>query len=123
MIIWIASYPKSGNTWVRALLSTYLYSEDGDCNFKILSKIKQFPSSFYLDFFLKELNDIKKVSNYWLAAQERINLSNQNIDIFMFDGSRRLYAHILNESDPNVLFIDLNSWFFNLATIVVTCNE
>ena len=79
MIIWIASYPKSGNTWVRALLSTYLYSEDGDCNFKILSKIKQFPSSFYLDFFLKELNDIKKVSNYWLAAQERINLSNQNI--------------------------------------------
>ena len=79
MIIWIASYPKSGNTWVRALLSTYLYSEHGNCNFKILNKIKQFPSSFYLDFFLKELNDIKKVSNYWLAAQERINLNNQNI--------------------------------------------
>ena len=29
MIIWIASYPKSGNTWVRSLLSTYLYKENG----------------------------------------------------------------------------------------------
>ena len=27
MIIWIASYPKSGNTWVRSFLSSYIYSE------------------------------------------------------------------------------------------------
>ena len=26
MIFWIASYPKSGNTWLRALVSTYYYS-------------------------------------------------------------------------------------------------
>tara|TARA_B110000116_G_scaffold252489_1_gene248411 strand:+ start:610 stop:1137 length:528 start_codon:yes stop_codon:yes gene_type:complete len=31
----------------------------------------------------------------------------ENSDIFMLDGSRRLYAHILNGSNPNVLFIDL----------------
>ena len=24
MIMWIASYPKSGNTWVRALLTNYI---------------------------------------------------------------------------------------------------
>ena len=30
MIIWIASYPKSGNTWIRSLLSAYLFSEDGN---------------------------------------------------------------------------------------------
>ena len=34
MIIWIASYPKSGNTWMRALLSTYLYCEDEKFDFK-----------------------------------------------------------------------------------------
>ena len=28
MIVWLASYPKSGNTWVRILLSTLLYSND-----------------------------------------------------------------------------------------------
>ena len=33
MIIWLASYPKSGNTWVRALLSAYLYSNDGSFSF------------------------------------------------------------------------------------------
>ena len=29
MIIWLASYPKSGNTYVRAFLSAYYFSENG----------------------------------------------------------------------------------------------
>jgi len=33
----------------------------------------------------------------------------KNNDIFMLDGSRRLYAYILNESNPHILFIDLKS--------------
>ena len=74
MIIWIASYPKSGNTWVRSLLSAYLYSDDGIFNFGLLNKIQQFPSKEYFEFFLKDLKDIKKVSDYWIAAQDRINL-------------------------------------------------
>ena len=32
MIFWIASYPKSGNTWLRALISSYFFSEDGNFN-------------------------------------------------------------------------------------------
>ena len=32
MILWIASYPKSGNTWLRALISSYYYSKDGVFN-------------------------------------------------------------------------------------------
>ena len=76
MIVWIASYPKNGNTWVRSLLSTYLYSDDGIFNFALLKKIKQFPSKQYFEFFLKDFTDIKKVSNHWIAAQDRINLFN-----------------------------------------------
>lgn len=30
VITWLASYPKSGNTWLRALLSAYLAANDGD---------------------------------------------------------------------------------------------
>ncbi len=82
MIVWIASYPKSGNTWVRSLLSTYLYSDDGIFNFALLKKIKQFPSKQYFKFFLKDFTDIKKVSEYWIAAQDRINLFN-NKAIFL----------------------------------------
>ena len=53
MIIWLASYPKSGNTWIRSLLSAYLYSDDGIFNFDLLKKIQQFPSKTHFDFFLK----------------------------------------------------------------------
>ena len=83
MIIWIASYPKSGNTWVRSLLSAYLYSEDGNFNFNLLKKILKFPSKRYLEYFIKDFSDIKKVSDYWIAAQERINLHNENKSIFL----------------------------------------
>jgi len=77
MIIWIASYPKSGNTWVRSLLSTYLFSKDGTFNFELLKNIKQFPSKEYLKFFLSDFKNIKKISKYWIAAQDRINLLNE----------------------------------------------
>ena len=40
MILWLASYPKSGNTWLRSLLSAYLFSSDGNFNFKLLNNIK-----------------------------------------------------------------------------------
>ena len=43
MIIWIASYPKSGNTWIRAMLSAYFYSKDGNFFFELLNNIKEFP--------------------------------------------------------------------------------
>ena len=83
MIIWIASYPKSGNTWVRSLLSTYLYTEDGNFNFNLLKKILKFPSKKYLKYFIEDFSDIKKVSDYWIAAQERINLFNENKSVFL----------------------------------------
>ena len=35
MIIWIASYPKCGNPWVRSLLSAYYFSNDGKFNFDL----------------------------------------------------------------------------------------
>ena len=74
MIVWIASYPKSGNTWVRSLLSSYLYSKDGVFNFNLLKEIRQFPSKKYFESFLNDFSDIKKVSNFWIPAQEKINL-------------------------------------------------
>ena len=83
MIIWIASYPKSGNTWVRSLLSAYLYTEDGSFNFNLLKKILKFPSKTYLKYFIKDFSDIKKVSEYWISAQERINLFNENKSVLL----------------------------------------
>ena len=69
MIIWLASYPKSGNTWVRAFLSAYYYSNDGKFTFELLKKIKQFPSK---EFFDQKLLNVDEASQNWLIAQKKI---------------------------------------------------
>ena len=42
MIIWLASYPKSGNTWVRLFLDSLLFKQDANVNINDIG-IKQFP--------------------------------------------------------------------------------
>ena len=37
-IIWLASYPKSGNTWMRAFIATYLEDPDGPLNINDLPR-------------------------------------------------------------------------------------
>ena len=81
MIFWIASYPKSGNTWVRALLSSYYFSEDGFFNQRLLKKIGQFPEKNYFKDFDYNPRKIIDTSNYWIRAQEIIN-EDKNIKFF-----------------------------------------
>ena len=73
MIFWIASYPKSGNTWLRALLSSYYYSEDGCFNQKLLENIGQFPEKKYLKSFNYNSKIASDTSRFWIKAQEIIN--------------------------------------------------
>ena len=43
-IIWISSYPKSGNTWTRFFLSNYFFNKNkAESDFKIINKIDKFP--------------------------------------------------------------------------------
>ena len=73
MIIWIASYPKSGNTWLRSIIASLLYTNDGVFDFNLIKKIKQFPTRNYFLDFTKNFNDISEISKFWLLAQEKIN--------------------------------------------------
>ena len=54
MIIWCASYPKSGNTWVRAIVSSLLYTEDGIFDFNLLNEVTQFPRRSHFKYFTNE---------------------------------------------------------------------
>ena len=74
MIIWLASYPKSGNTWMRSIISALLYSVDGDFNFNLLRKIDQFPEKKYFKYFIKDFSDFNGIKKNWIVAQDRINL-------------------------------------------------
>ena len=75
MIIWIASYPKSGNTYIRSFLSAYYFSEDGEFNFDLLKNIKQFPSD---NFFERNLENVDEASKEWIPEQKKIK-SNKKI--------------------------------------------
>ena len=81
MIIWCASYPKSGNTWIRAIISSLIYSKDGKFKFDMLRKVSLFPKRFHFKEFTNNYSDLKKISSYWIDAQEKIN-SDKKIRLF-----------------------------------------
>ena len=78
-IIWLASYPKSGNTLIRLFLSCYLFSKDGTLkDFNLIRNIVLFN---HFDIFNKIENicnkdefikNPEKISNYWIKAQETL---------------------------------------------------
>ena len=74
MIIWLASYPKSGNTWMRTMLSCLLYSNDGEFNFKLIRKIGQFPEKIFFKDLVKDFTDFNEIKKKWIIAQDNINL-------------------------------------------------
>ena len=74
MIIWLASYPKSGNTWIRTLLTTLLYSNDSKCNFKNLSLIEQYPTKKHYEGFINNFQDFNQIKKAWEISQDKINL-------------------------------------------------
>ena len=73
MIIWLASYPKSGNTFLRSLLASYFYSENGDFEFEQLKKIEQFPVNENFEKIGININDKFEVAKNYIKAQEEIN--------------------------------------------------
>ncbi len=73
MFVWIASYPKSGNTLTRSMLASYFFSSDGIFNFDLIQNIKQFPTT---ELFKKngiDINNEKEVIKNYIKIQEKIN--------------------------------------------------
>ena len=83
MIIWIASYPKSGNTWLRAMLSAFFYSNDGNFSFELLDNIKEFPKhSEYLNKISAGKN-LVEIAKEWIPAQTMLNSKLRTPTIFL----------------------------------------
>ena len=73
MIIWLASYPKSGSTFLRSLISSYVYSENGTFDFKLLKNIKQFPTNEFFENLGIDVGNKNQVSKNYINAQIEIN--------------------------------------------------
>jgi len=77
MISWIASYPKSGNTFIRSFLASYFFSDTGKFDFDLLYNILQFPS---LKFSKTDLFSKKDAAQNWIYNQ---NFFFNNKDTFL----------------------------------------
>jgi len=131
MIIWIASYPKSGNTWIRSFLGTYLYSSDGQFNHNLMHKIHEFPDSQILKKYMdiKNFHNLPEVSKHWIKVQSFINtfdLYNYSKDdhIFLkthssmckingnnFTSTKNTIAVILVVRDPRNVILSMSNHF------------
>ena len=77
MIIWLASYPKSGNTWLRSFLTNYLNKRTSNFDFKLLEQIKRFPRQELYDQLKVNFNKFSDIVSNWINMQEFINLKGE----------------------------------------------
>ena len=122
MIIWVASYPKSGNTWVRSIISSLVYTEDGIFDFPSIKKINQYPQRRFLEYFTRDYNNIHEIKKHWITSQERINLDtkikffkthhlNCKIDNYPFTNKECTRATIYIVRDPRNLIDSISNHF------------
>ena len=107
MFIWLASYPKSGNTLVRSLLASYFFSKDGIYDFSLIENIKQFPNiKLFEDLSIDITNEKEVIANY-IRVQQSIN-KRESIQFL------KTHSYLFNIE--NNAFTDLNN---TLAAIYI----
>ena len=100
MFIWLASYPKSGNTLLRSMLAAYFFSEDGIYNFDLIKNIKQFPNITLFEKLGINIKNEKEVVKNYIKVQETFN--NKNSVQFL-----KTHSYLFNIN--NNPFTDLNN--------------
>ena len=106
-IFWISSYPKSGNTLVRAIISALFFSRNGKFQLDQLKHTGQFERRDRLNLIKKineeeflNLDKLKILSKYWLTLQ-----NNENMKV------KKGFGFIKTHSSYVSMF---NNWFTNL---------
>ncbi len=106
-IFWIVSYPKSGNTLVRAIISALFFSKEGNFQLDQLKHTGQFERRDRLNLINKinkeeflNLDQLKILSKYWLILQKKENMKIEKG--FGFIKSHSSYVSMFN------------NWFTNL---------
>jgi len=109
MIVWIASYPKSGNTWLRLLISNYLWPDSTDI-FGNLKYIPKFPKKNYFENIVDEKSlkkDSLEIFKHFIAAQEGINKNNELafLKTHNFAGSIKGYPFTNSKNSSGAIYI------------------
>ena len=119
MIIWLSSYPKSGNTYIRSFLSAYFFTNNGEFDFELLKFIEQFPDKQFFNGFI---NTKKEASKKWLPIQREMIKSKKvrflkthsaygSLDNNPFTSSEVTIGGIYIVRDPRNVFLSLMNHF------------
>ncbi len=81
MIIWLASYPKSGNTWIRFYIISLLVGKQKNLNLNHLRAIMNYPHSTQFEGLVSDLFNLDEIAKNWITSQNKIN-SNKNLRFF-----------------------------------------
>ena len=123
MIIWLASYPKSGNTWLRMFLKSYFLKpgEKFSLNGSILDSFKAqgFPDQETLDRLKVDYNKFEEIVKNWEAMQDYINLNKRTnfikthsamckVGSYQFTSPRNTKGGIYVVRDPRDVIISLS---------------
>ena len=81
MIVWLASYPKSGNTWLRFYIISLLMGRKTELNLNHLKAIINYPHSSQFMNLVSNLFDLDEISKNWINSQKKIN-SDKNLRFF-----------------------------------------
>ena len=114
MIIWLASCPKSGNTWVRAFISSLIFDTNKENSLENLKKIRGYPltSDFYdlLDSFDSLLeSNIRDEMNALSQVFPLLGYDANHINMFfskllLFNIKLNLFFHIDIECTTSSIF-------------------
>ena len=76
MIIWLASYPKSGNTWLRFYIISLLMGKRAKLNLNHLKAINAYPHVDQFKNLISNYLDLNEIAKKWIISQEKLNLDN-----------------------------------------------
>ena len=135
MINWLASYPKSGNTWVKLFLSAYLGNQNASIPFdinKMLIPFSLFPTNNLIKKFNFDFSNFKNIAEHWIQMQEYLNLSTKG-NIFVkthnamctingnkFTNKQNSLGAIYIVRDPRDIIISYSSFLKKSYNEVVT---
>ena len=141
-IIWLASYPKSGNTWFRVFLANLREAKDTPVEINGLntaffaSARNLFDEATGLessDLTLEEIERLRPEIYHYLAEQADEDLflkihdaytdTNENSPMFPKSATRCAIYFLRNPLDVAVSFAHHSGWDFDTAIAKMACNE